>query len=113
MSAARRGVSTRTRRGTGGFALILPTPKWDANIVSPRGKPMASSMPFVGSRERVKHIPDHFDAHYLFRTEAGVLARGQIQLALRKLATHLTYEGQPYLITAHQFRHSVATDMIE
>ena len=44
-------------------------------------------------QERVKHIPDHFDAHYLFRTEAGVLARGQIQLALRKLAPHLTHEG--------------------
>ena len=70
-------------------------------------------MPFVESRERVKHTPDHFDAHYLFRTEAGVLARGQIQLALRKLAPHLTQEGHPYLITAHQFRHSVATDMIE
>src|SRR5258707_15407266 len=70
-------------------------------------------MPFVGSRERIKHLPDHFDAHYLFRTEKGVLTRGQIQLALKKLASHLKHEEQPYLITPHQFRHSVATDMIE
>jgi hypothetical protein len=66
-------------------------------------------MPFVGSRERVKHLPDHFDGHYLFRTEKGVLARGQIQLALKKLAPHLKHEEQPYLVTAHQFRHSIAT----
>src|SRR5258707_3496957 len=32
-------------------------------------------------QERVKHLPDHFEAHYLFRTETGVIARGQIQLA--------------------------------
>jgi len=64
-------------------------------------------------QERVKHLPNHFDAHYLFRTEKGVLTRGQIQLALKKLAPHLKHEGQPYLITPHQFRHTIATDMIE
>jgi integrase len=64
-------------------------------------------------RERVKHLPDHFDEHYLFRTEKGIITRGQIQAALGKLAPHLKYEGQSYLITPHQFRHSVATDMIE
>ena len=64
-------------------------------------------------QERVKHLPDHFDAHYLFRTEKGILTRGKIQLALKKLAPHLKHEEQLYLITAHQFRHSIATDMIE
>jgi len=64
-------------------------------------------------RERVKHLPDHFEAHYLFRTEKGILARGQIQLALKKLAPHLKHEEQPYLVTAHQFRHTIATDMVE
>ncbi len=64
-------------------------------------------------QERIKPLPDHFDAHYLFRTEKGVLTRGQIQLALKKLAPHLKHEEQPYQITPHQFRHSVATDMIE
>ena len=62
---------------------------------------------------RVKQLPDHFDAHYLFRTEKGVLTRGQIQLALKKLAPHLKHEEHPYMISPHQFRHSIATDMIE
>ena len=64
-------------------------------------------------QERAKHFPDHFEAHYLFRTEKGVLTRGQIERALKKLAPHLKHEEQPYLMTAHQFRHSIATDMIE
>jgi len=62
---------------------------------------------------RVQQIPDHFGAHYLFRTEKGIISRMQIQSALKKLASHLTYEEKPYLITPHQFRHSIATDMIE
>jgi hypothetical protein len=70
-------------------------------------------MPFVESRERVKQLPDHFDAHYLFRTEKGILTRGQIQLALKKLTPQLKHEEHPYLMTAHQFRHTIATDMIE
>jgi integrase len=64
-------------------------------------------------QERAKRLPDHFDAHYLFRTEKGVISRAQIQAALRKLAPYLKHEEQPYLITPHQFRHSIATDMIE
>lgn len=64
-------------------------------------------------QERVKHLPDHFDAHYLFRTEKGVITRGQINGIFKKLARHLKHEGQPYEITAHQFRHTIATDMIE
>jgi hypothetical protein len=32
---------------------------------------------------------------------------------LKKLAPHLTYEEQPYQIAPHQYRHTVATDMIE
>lgn len=64
-------------------------------------------------QERIKHLPDHFEAHYLFRTERGALGRGQIQPALKKLAPYLQHEEQLYLITPHQFRHSIATDMIE
>ena len=63
--------------------------------------------------ERVKHLPDHFEAHYLFGIEKGVIMSGQMQEALKKLASRLTHEEQPYLMTAHQFRHSLATDMIE
>jgi hypothetical protein len=63
--------------------------------------------------ERVKHLPDHFGEHYLFRTEKGVLAKATIDRALTKLARHLKYEELPYTITPHQFRHTIATDMIE
>jgi hypothetical protein len=62
---------------------------------------------------RIKDFPDHFDEHYLFRHKKGVLTYSAIQNALRKLASHLTYEGHPYCIAPHQFRHSIATDMIE
>jgi hypothetical protein len=34
-------------------------------------------------------------------------------VALKKLAPSLQHEGRPYLITPHQFRHTIATDMIE
>jgi integrase len=64
-------------------------------------------------QERAKQFPDHFEAHYLFRIERGILTCGRIESALDKLASHLTHEGQPYLVTPHQFRHSIATDMIE
>ncbi len=64
-------------------------------------------------QERIKFLPDHFEAHYLFRTEKGVITSGQIQEAFKKLAGHLTYEEQPYALTGHQFRHTLATDMIE
>jgi integrase len=64
-------------------------------------------------QERAKQLPDHFDAHYLFRIEKGIISRMQIQSALKKLAPYLKHEELPYQITPHQFRHSVATDMIE
>jgi integrase len=62
---------------------------------------------------RIKTIPNHFNEHYLFRHESGVLTYGAIQKALQKLAPHLTDEGHSYCIAPHQFRHSIATDMIE
>ena len=65
-------------------------------------------------RERVKDISNHFDENYLFRDQKGVLKQSSFQNALaRKLAPQLLHEGQPYVITAHQFRHTVATDMID
>jgi integrase len=64
-------------------------------------------------RERMKHLPNHFGENYLFRTERGVQLRGTIDAALRRLAPHLIHEGHPYTITPHQFRHTIATDMIE
>jgi integrase len=64
-------------------------------------------------QERAKQFPDHFDAHYLFRVEKGILTDRKIEKALQKLASHLTHEELPYQITPHQFRHTVATDMIE
>jgi integrase len=63
--------------------------------------------------ERSKHLPNHFGAYYLFRTEHGVLSYITFAAALRRLAPFLHYEGHPYVIAPHQFRHSLATDMIE
>jgi integrase len=64
-------------------------------------------------QERIKDIPDHFGEHYLFRTEKGVLTYGSFWNALTNLAPHLMHEGAPYSIAPHQFRHTLATDMIE
>ena len=64
-------------------------------------------------QERIKSFPDHFEAHYLFRTEKGIIMSGQIQEAWKCLAAHLTHDEQPYVLTGHQFRHTLATDMIE
>ncbi len=63
--------------------------------------------------QRVQHFPNHFGEHYLFRTEKGVLILSTLALALKKLAPYLKHEGKPYSISAHQFRHTIATDMIE
>ncbi len=64
-------------------------------------------------RERVKALPDHFEAHYLFRSQQGIYTYGGFVSALGRLGRHLTHEGHPYTITPHQFRHTIATDMIE
>jgi integrase len=65
-------------------------------------------------QERVEKIPDHFREHYLFRQERGVLTGEEFRRILQqKLAPHLLHEGKPYRLTAHQFRHSIATEMID
>ncbi len=64
-------------------------------------------------QERVMPLPDHFEAHYLFRTEKGILTYELIQRTLKQLAPSLKHEEHPYVISPHQFRHSIATDMIE
>jgi integrase len=63
--------------------------------------------------ERSKRVPNHFGAYYLFRTEQGLLPYLTFAMALKRLAPHLQYEGHPYVIAPHQFRHTIATDMIE
>src|SRR5207245_914072 len=65
-------------------------------------------------RERMQRVPDHFNEHYLFRHERGVLEGEEFRTVLhKKLAPHLLHEGKLYPLTAHQFRHSIATEMIE
>lgn len=66
-------------------------------------------------QERIKDTPDHFGEHYLFRTEKGVLGARSIRYALNRLCSHshFLHDGRPYHITPHQFRHTIATDMIE
>ena len=63
---------------------------------------------------RIKDVPNHFGENYLFRTQRGVLQASAFKgTGLAKIAAHLLHEGQPYVITPHQFRHTIATDMIE
>ncbi len=64
-------------------------------------------------QSRVKEMPDHFGEHYLFRHTNGILTYTAIKNALGKLTDFLTYEQHPYRIAPHQFRHTIATDMIE
>ena len=64
-------------------------------------------------RQRIASIPDHFQENYLFRIDKGVLSYYTFAESMQRLAPHLIYEGQPYRIAPHQYRHTVATDMIE
>jgi integrase len=66
-------------------------------------------------KERVKAIPNYFGENYLFRTskQRGTLSYSSFWASLANLAPLLIHEGQPYKITPHQFRHTIATDMIE
>lgn len=63
--------------------------------------------------KRARSVPDHFGESYLFRTDQGVLTYKAFCKALDKLSQHLNYVGRPYTITPHQFRHTIATDMID
>ena len=65
-------------------------------------------------QQRAQAFPNYFGEHYLFRHERGVLSGDEFRLALQqKLGAHLMHEGKPYRLTAHQFRHSIATEMID
>ncbi len=65
-------------------------------------------------QQRAQAFPNHFQENYLFRHARGVLCGETFRIALQqKLAPHLLHEGKPYRLTAHQFRHSLATEMIE
>ncbi len=60
---------------------------------------------------RISDIPKMLGKRYIFRDDKGLLSSTAIRTALRKLAGHLTYEGQPYVIATHQFRHTIAQKM--
>jgi hypothetical protein len=51
--------------------------------------------------QRIVDTPDPLGNHCLFCGSAMTIA---LPRALRKLAAHLTYNGQPYVICSHQFR---------
>lgn len=63
--------------------------------------------------QRVQDIPDQFGRSYLFRTPTGILTYKAFRKALEKLAPQLSFVGAPYTISSHQFRHTIATDMID
>lgn len=68
---------------------------------------------FQRQYQRVIDVPDPLGDHPLFRHNKGLLNLAAIQNALRRLAAHLTHEGRPYVITIHQFRHTIVQDMFE
>jgi integrase len=64
-------------------------------------------------QQRAQSFPNFFQENYLFRHEQGVLSGGTFRHALQLLAPHLLHEGKPYRLTGHQFRHTVASEMID
>jgi hypothetical protein len=65
-------------------------------------------------QQRAQTFPNYFQENYLFRHGRGVITGDDFRDILRtKLALHLLYDGKPYKLTAHQFRHSIATEMID
>jgi hypothetical protein len=65
-------------------------------------------------QQRAQAFPNYFGEHYLFRNARGILDGNTFRNVLQqKLAPHLLHEGKPYRLTAHQFRHSIATEMID
>jgi integrase len=60
--------------------------------------------------QRVIGSPDPLGEQRLFR---GLAIATAVPRALRKLAAHITYEGQPYVLRAHQFRYTIALDIFE
>jgi integrase len=63
--------------------------------------------------QRVVGVENHLGDWLLFRDDRGSLRYSVVNGALRKLSAHLSHEGRPYKISPHQFRHTIATDMIE
>lgn len=63
--------------------------------------------------QRVTSTPTTSSGYTLFRNNKGQLTSIALKSALRKLAPHLLYEGQPYMISIHQFRHTIYQDAFE
>lgn len=65
-------------------------------------------------QERVQGIPDYNNERYLFRSQRGILKYASFRDALaRDLAPYLIYDGQSYAIKPLQFRHTLATEMLQ
>ncbi|HEU5376485.1 MAG TPA: hypothetical protein VFV38_13665 [Ktedonobacteraceae bacterium] len=72
----------------------------DDRILIPTGSGVVEAV--HRQEQRIAGVPDPLGEQSLFRGLAITIA---IPRALRKLAAHLTYEGQPYVIRVHQFRN--------
>jgi integrase len=65
-------------------------------------------------QQRAQTFPNYFQENYLFRNAQGVLNGRDFRAMLQeKLAPHLLHEGKPYRLTPHQFRHTLASEMID
>ncbi len=65
-------------------------------------------------QQRAQAVPNHFQENYLFRHKGGVICGHTFRsMLLQHLAPRLLHEGKPYRLTAHQFRHTLASEMID
>ena len=65
-------------------------------------------------QQRAQAFPNYYEENYLFRHARGTLSGDMFRHMLRKkLAPHLLHEREPYQLTAHQFRHTLASEMID
>src|SRR5260370_8070308 len=65
-------------------------------------------------QQRAQAFPNYYGENYLFRHARGTLSGDTFRHMLQhQLAPHLFHEGEPYRLTAHQFRHTLASEMID
>src|SRR5260370_33383416 len=63
-------------------------------------------------QQRAQAFPNYYEENYLFRHARGTLRGDMFRHMLpKKLAPHLLHEREPYRLTAHQFRHTLASEL--
>lgn len=96
-----------------------PRLRWFNHKMNREGRPLPVTHEVAEAVKRqqalVVDVPDHFKERYLFRTEWGVYKYAGFVRDLNILARQvpiLGTDGKVYRFQAHQFRHTVGTEMI-